>query len=152
MTDPAVLLDAARRIVLSEASAVSAVAGQLDDSFVQVVAMLLDTKGKVFVTGSGTSGAVARRMGHLLAVCGTPSTFIHPMDALHGTMGVLTRGDVLIAISRGGESHEINDLSTRAIDRGLAVIALTAQPASTLGRLADITVVLETEGDADPAE
>lgn len=150
MTEPAVLLDAARRIVLSEASAVSAVADQLDDSFVRVVEMLLETTGKVFVTGSGTSGAVARRMGHLLAVCGTPSTFIHPMDALHGTMGVLTRGDVLIAISRGGESHEINDLSSRAIDRGLAVIALTAQSESTLGRLADITVVLDTEGDADP--
>lgn len=150
MTDSTAILDAARRVVRAEASAVAAVAQQLDDSFTEVVEMLLATTGKVFVTGSGTSGAVARRMAHLLAVCGTPAAFIHPMDALHGTMGVLTRGDVLISISRGGESKEINDLSSRAIDRGLSVIALTAAPESALGRLAKVTVVLDTEPEADP--
>lgn len=150
MTDSTAILDAARRVVRAEASAVAAVAQQLDDSFTEVVEMLLATTGKVFVTGSGTSGAVARRMAHLLAVCGTPAAFIHPMDALHGTMGVLTRGDVLISISRGGESKEINDLSSRAIDRGLSVIALTAAPESVLGRLAKVTVVLDTEPEADP--
>nr|WP_277816676.1 SIS domain-containing protein [Microbacterium aquimaris] len=106
--------------------------------------------GKVFVTGSGTSGATARRMAHLLAVCGTPSTFIHPMDALHGTMGALAAGDVLISISRGGESAEINDFSTRAQRRSVSVVALTAEPESTLGRLADVTVTLITEGEGDP--
>lgn len=118
MSNSDAILDAARRIVRAEASAVAAVADQLDDSFTEVVEMLMGATGKVFVTGSGTSGAVARRMARLLAVCGTPAAFIHPMDALHGTMGVLTRGDVLISISRGGESKEINDLSSRAIDRG----------------------------------
>lgn len=150
MSNSAAILDAARRIVRAEASAVTAVADQLDDSFTAVVEMLLGTTGKVFVTGSGTSGAVARRMAHLLAVCGTPAAFIHPMDALHGTMGVLTSGDVLISISRGGESKEINDLSSRAIARGLSVIAVTAAPASALGRLAQVTVVLDTEPEADP--
>lgn len=150
MTTQTNLLDAAREVVRNEAAAVAAVADQIDDTFLQVANVLQNCTGKVFVTGSGTSGAVARRMAHLLAVCGTPSTFIHPMDALHGTMGALAPGDVLMSISRGGESAEINDFSTRAQRRDVKVIALTAAPESALGRLADITVVLRTEGDGDP--
>ncbi|GAA1954312.1 SIS domain-containing protein [Microbacterium aquimaris] len=143
-------LEAARAVVRNEGAAVLAVADQLDDSFIEVVDLLQSCTGKVFVTGSGTSGATARRMAHLLAVCGTPSTFIHPMDALHGTMGALAAGDVLISISRGGESAEINDFSTRAQRRSVSVVALTAEPESTLGRLADVTVTLITEGEGDP--
>jgi D-arabinose 5-phosphate isomerase GutQ len=150
MTTDSSLLDAARQVVTNEGAAVLAVAEQLDETFVDVVELLENCQGKVFVTGSGTSGAVARRMAHLLAVCGTPSTFIHPMDALHGTMGALAPGDVLISISRGGESAEINDFSTRAQRRSVKVVALTAEPESSLGRLADITVVLTTAGEGDP--
>ncbi|GAB3618592.1 hypothetical protein GCM10027416_31490 [Okibacterium endophyticum] len=143
-------LEVAREVVRSEAAGVLAVASQIDDTFTQVADLLYACTGKVFVTGSGTSGTIARRMAHLLAVCGTPSAFIHPMDALHGTMGVLAPGDVLIAISRGGESAEINDLCRRAQKRSVTVVALTAEAASTFGTLADITVTLTTEGDADP--
>lgn len=144
------LIEAARLVVRNEGAAVSAVADQIDDTFIAVVDLLEHCEGKVFVTGAGTSGAVARRMAHLLAVCGTPSTFIHPMDALHGTMGALAPGDVLISISRGGESHEINEFSARAQRRDVKVVALTADPKSTLGRLADLTVTLTTVGDGDP--
>lgn len=148
MTDP--ILDAAKEVVRTEAAGVLAVADQLDASFLDVADTLYACTGKVFVVGSGTSGAIARRMAHLLAVCGTPSVFIHPMDALHGTMGALSDGDILISISRGGESDEINELSTRAQKRGVRVIALTAVSESTLGRLADIVVVLETNEGGDP--
>lgn len=150
MSNDSTLLDAARLVIRNEAAAVLAVADQIDDTFIEVVDILVQCEGKVFVTGSGTSGAIARRMAHLLAVCGTPSTFIHPMDALHGTMGALAPGDVLISISRGGESNEINDFSTRAQRRSVKVIALTAEPESSLGRLADLTVTLTTAGDSDP--
>lgn len=150
MTNNATLLDAARLIVRNEGAAVLAVADQIDDTFIAVVDLLENCTGKVFVTGSGTSGATARRMAHLLAVCGTPSTFIHPMDALHGTMGALAAGDVLISISRGGESDEINEFSTRAQRRSVKVVAITADPDSSLGRLADLTVTLTTVGDGDP--
>lgn len=143
-------LEAARAIVRNEAAAVHAVTEQLDSSFIDIVELVQQCTGKVFVTGSGTSGATARRMAHLLAVCGTPSTFIHPMDALHGTMGALAAGDLLIAISRGGESTEINDFCARAQRRAVPVVAVTAQPELTLGRLADLTQVLRTEGDGDP--
>ena len=150
MSTDSSLLDAARLVVRNEGAAVSSVADQIDETFIQVVELLELCTGKVFVTGSGTSGAVARRMAHLLAVCGTPSTFIHPMDALHGTMGALAPGDVLISISRGGESSEINDFSTRAKRRSVKVVAITAAPESSLGRLADLTVTLTTPGDGDP--
>lgn len=150
MTLDSTLLDAARLVVRNEAAAVLAVADQIDDTFIEVADLLQHCTGKVFVTGSGTSGAIARRMAHLLAVCGTPSTFIHPMDALHGTMGALAAGDVLISISRGGESSEINDFSARAQRRSVTVVALTAEPTSTLGTLADLTVTLTTAGDGDP--
>ena len=83
------MLDAARKTIHDEAAAVAAVADQLDASFLDVLEQLLACTGKVFITGSGTSGTIARRMAHLLTVCGTPAAFLHPMDALHGTMGVL---------------------------------------------------------------
>lgn len=143
-------LDAAREAVRREAAGVLAVADQINETFTQTADLLFACTGKVFIVGSGTSGAIARRMAHLLSVSGTPSVFVHPMDALHGTMGAFAAGDILIGISRGGETAEINDLMVLAQRRGLPVIALTAEPESTFGKGADITVVLTTEGEADP--
>lgn len=143
-------LDAARDAVRREAAGVLAVVDQLDDTFVRAADLLEACTGKVFVVGSGTSGAIARRMAHLLSVSGTPSVFVHPMDALHGTMGAFAGNDILIGISRGGETAEINDLMLLAQKRGMPVIALTAEPGSTFGRGADLTVVLTTEGGGDP--
>ncbi len=143
-------LDAARDAVRREAAGVLAVVDQLDETFLKAVDLLAGCTGKVFVVGSGTSGAIARRMAHLLSVSGTPSVFVHPMDALHGTMGAFAAGDILIGISRGGETAEINDLMVLAQKRGLPVVALTAEPNSTFGTGADLTVVLTTEGGGDP--
>lgn len=144
------LLETARRTVADEAAAVAAVADQLDDSFLDVYEQLLECTGKVFIVGSGTSGTIARRMAHLLSVCGTPSAFLHPMDALHGTMGVLADGDMLITISKGGETGEINELIDLAKRRGVRVIALTSNPESTMARGADTVVTLEIGEGADP--
>lgn len=143
-------LDAARDAVRREAAGVLAVVDQLDETFVAAADLLEHCAGKVFVVGSGTSGTIARRMAHLLSVSGTPSVFVHPMDALHGTMGAFAGDDILIGISRGGETAEINDLMVLAQKRGMRVIGLTAEPDSTLGRGADLTVVLTTEGGGDP--
>lgn len=144
------VLDAAREAIRREGSGVAGVAERIDETFLEVVELLRACTGKVFVTGSGTNGAVARRMAHLLSVCGTPSLFLPGMDALHGTMGAVVAGDVLITISRGGESGELNDLSSRVKQRGVPVVALTAAPESTLARLADISVVLDAENEVDP--
>jgi arabinose-5-phosphate isomerase len=150
MTTTAATLQAARDIVRREGQGVADVADQLDESFVAAVELITRVTGKVFVTGSGTSGAVARRMAHLLAVCGTPALFLPGMDALHGTMGAVVSGDLLITISRGGESDELNDLSLRVQQRGVPVVALTATPDSTLGRLADVTAVVDPGPEVDP--
>ena len=145
-----ITLDAARDAIRREAAGVLAVADQVNETFIETADLLFACTGKIFVVGSGTSGAIARRMAHLLSVSGTPSVFVHPMDALHGTMGAFAAGDILIGISRGGETAEINELMVLAQRRGLPVIALTAEPGSTFGLGADITVVLTTEGEADP--
>ncbi|WP_024285961.1 SIS domain-containing protein [Cellulomonas sp. KRMCY2] len=147
--EPATILAAAREAIETEAAGVLAVAEHLDESFVQTVELLAGCTGKVFVTGSGTSGAVARRMAHLLSVCGTPAVYAQPMDALHGSMGAIVEGDILIAISHGGESNEVNELARRVRARTVPIVSLTSAPESTLAQLGDITVVLSDE-DVDP--
>lgn len=146
------LLELARSIVRTESLAVAEVADQLDESFLSVARLLLDCRGKVFVTGSGTSAAVARRMAHLLSVCGTPSVYLQPMDALHGTMGAVTGEDVVVAISHGGGSTEINELVTRVKERGATTVAITARPESVLGRHSDLVVELVSRLGADPGD
>lgn len=146
------LLQEGRDAIRREAAGVLAVADQLDESFVTAARWMYECTGKVFVTGAGTSGAVARRMAHLFSVCGTPSVFIQAADALHGTMGAVTDSDIVVAISRGGGSREINDLTTRVQARGARVIALTAEPASELADLADLVVTLTSPLGVDPGE
>jgi arabinose-5-phosphate isomerase len=143
-------LEIARRQIRREAAAVLAVAEQLDEAFVAAAQLTLGCSGKVFTVGSGTSGMVARRMAHLLSVCGRPSVFLHPMDALHGSSGALEADDIMIVISKGGESAEINDLCVLAHTRGVSIIALTAVPQSALAELAEVVVTLTTTEDADP--
>lgn len=140
---------AAERIGI-EAAAVQAVASVFDDVTDEIIALLYECTGKVFVTGSGTSGTIARRMAHLFSVCGTPSVFIQPSDALHGTMGALRDGDVLISISKGGTSDEINNLSMRARERGVKVVALTSDADSELAQLSDYVQVFTVDDQVDP--
>lgn len=152
MTSQQDLIDAAVERINLEADALRTVASTIDDRTVAVLRLLLDCPGMVFVTGSGTSGAIARRMAHLFSVSGTPATFMHPGDALHGTMGALRSRDVLVAISRGGESSEINSLAARAQQRGVTVVALTNSPDSSLARLADHVQLFATPAGADPGD
>jgi len=143
-------LEAARDAVRKEAAGVLAVADHLDDTFLQTVDLLATCTGKVFVSGSGTSGAIARRMAHLLSVCGTPALYMQPMDALHGSMGALAAGDVLIGISHGGETAELGDFMERAKRRGVPAVLLTSAPDSSLARLADVVVVFPDDEEVDP--
>lgn len=146
------ILEAARDVIRAEAAGVAAAVDALDQTFLDVARLLFDCTGKVFVIGSGTSGAVARRMAHLLAVAGTPSVFMHPADALHGTMGAVTPGDIVIAISRGGGSAEVNDCAERTRARGAVIVALTAKGESALARSADHAVVLPMHPGIDPGD
>ena len=139
----------ARELILAEGAAVAAIADQIDDTFDEAVELLLELTGKVVVIGSGTSGAVARRMAHLLSVCGTPSFFLIAADGLHGTVGAVSEGDLVIAISKGGESAELTGFVQLAKDRGARSMALTARVDSPLGELVDLAVRLDSAG-ADP--
>ncbi|GAB3811468.1 hypothetical protein GCM10028820_02750 [Tessaracoccus terricola] len=143
------ILATARERIATEAAGVAAVAGELDEASVTAARLLFGCRGKVFVSGSGTSGTIARRMAHIFAVTGTPAIYLPPMDALHGTLGVVTEGDIVIVISKGGGSDEINDLVTRAQDRGAGVIALTVTPDTPMTRKADLTVVVGKDPELD---
>ncbi len=141
--------DEARQLIVAESVAVAAVAAQIDDTFDEAVEKLLGLRGKVVVIGSGTSSAVARRLAHLLSVCGTPSFFLIAADGLHGTVGAISEGDLVIAISKGGESTELSSFVTLAKERGAESMALTAHVDSPLGRLVDLAILVDSS-TADP--
>jgi arabinose-5-phosphate isomerase len=149
-TSSAAVIEAARDFVTREARAVLDIPPQIDETFVQAADLLLHSTGKVVVTGAGTSGFVARRAAHLLAVCGTPAFFLNPTDALHGSLAALSPQDILIALSKGGSSEEVNNLAARLRHQGVKVVALTFNAASTLAQNADIAVTLRPFLEADP--
>lgn len=148
--DNSQILENARNFVSLEARAVTQVAQQIDESFVQTALAITNCKGKVFVTGAGTSSFIARRMAHLMAVSGTPALFIPAMDALHGTMGAIQPADVLIAISKSGESDEVCKLVKLVNEKGVLTVGLTEGKGSTLHTDARIACLLSTIDDADP--
>lgn len=144
------LMEIAQEVIEIEGAAAQGISMQLDESFIKVVRAIAASEGKVFVTGSGTSATIARRMAHLLAVTGTPALFLPAMDALHGTMGAAESDDFLIAISKGGESDEINTLVALLKKKGLTTVALTESETSSLAGEVDISCVIHTEPGADP--
>ncbi len=144
------LLEAGRSRIFDEAEALRLVGDSLDESFVAAVRLIRMAPGKVVTVGVGTSGPVARRMAHLLSTSGTPSLFLHPGDALHGGLGAITSADVVLAISKGGGSAELNEFIRLARTRGAALLVLTARAESPLARAADVAVVLPQTPDSDP--
>ncbi len=149
MDDQQILMTA-RQVLQQESASVAAVAEQLDSQFVAAARLLLSCEGHVLVAGSGTSHAVGARLAHLLSCCGTPSLFIHPGDSQHGLSGAVTARDILLAISKGGRTVEINALVRVAKQRGARVIALTEKPESELGLLADLVLTVRAQPDVDP--
>jgi D-arabinose 5-phosphate isomerase GutQ len=144
------IMEMATGVIDLESRAVASLVEQLKPSLVQAAQAMLDCKGHVIVAGSGTSHAVALRFAHLLSCCGTPSLFLHPGDSLHGSAGAVRAEDVLVALSKGGETTEVNFLAKVAKERGAKVIGITEKPASTLAKLSDITLEIKAPDDADP--
>jgi len=143
------LLAQARALIEAESRAIAAVAERLNATFPEAVQMVATCSGMVMVTGSGTSGTIARRMAHLLATCGMHAVFVHPADALHGPSAAVAPGDILIALSKAGQSAEINHFARVTQERGGRVISLTWQPGSELGRLSDLVLALPTTVEAE---
>ena len=147
--NPTDYLDRARKVIAAEAAAVQSAAQAVDESFVEVIRVLLACTGKVLITGSGTSGTIAKRAAHLLSVGGTPALYLSPDDGLHGGLGVLRKSDVVIAISKGGASEDLNHFCRRARALAGAVIVITAARESELSQIADHVLQLRLPPDAD---
>ena len=108
------LLERARQVIAAESAAVLSAAESLDQNFVAVAEVLLACSGKLLITGSGTSGTIARRAAHLFSVGGTPAFYLSPNDGLHGGLGVLQKNDVVIAISKGGAVRRIESVLSQS--------------------------------------
>ena len=115
-------------------------AEDLDDSFDEVIRCLLSISGRIAVTGMGKSGHVARKVAATLASTGSPAYFIHPAEASHGDLGMVSRHDAVIAFSNSGETAELNAILPALKSLGTSLIAMTGREDSTLGRLADVTL------------
>ncbi|MDF1513415.1 MAG: SIS domain-containing protein [Anaerolineae bacterium] len=144
------LIRQAQSIILAEAEAVKAFAGQLDNSLLDIIQWLLKCNGHVLVTGAGTSHAVAQRFAHLLSCSGTPALCMNAGDALHGGSGAITADDVVYVISKGGSSDEVNNLVKIARSRGAKVIAQTENAISPLARMSDGVFLVKAPNDVDP--
>jgi arabinose-5-phosphate isomerase len=146
----AALLDSARRTLDVERRALERLHARLDARFAAACRLLLSCQGRVVVTGMGKSGHVARKIAATLASTGTPAFFMHPGEAGHGDLGMITRGDVLLALSNSGETVEILTLLPQVRRLAVPVVALTGRAASALGREADVVVDVAVEQEACP--
>ncbi|WP_180682270.1 KpsF/GutQ family sugar-phosphate isomerase [Tepidicella baoligensis] len=141
------LLDIARDTLTIEAQAVLAMGERLDERFAEAVRHILACSGRVVVTGMGKSGHVGRKIAATLASTGTPALFVHPAEASHGDLGMITASDVVLAISNSGESEELTAIVPLIKRMGVPLLAMTGRADSTLGRYAD--VVLDTRVDKE---
>ena len=139
-----------RRTLEIERDAVNALIGRVDDSFSRACSLMLDCKGRVIVTGMGKSGHIGGKIAATLASTGTPSFFVHPGEASHGDLGMVTRGDVVIAISNSGETPEVLTILPLFKRMGAPVIAMTGKPSSTLAQAADAHLDVSVAQEACP--
>src|SRR5512146_2683417 len=124
----------ARRVLRTEILGLTALIDGLDARFAAAVDLLAATAGRVTVTGMGKSGHVARKIAATLASTGTPAQFVHPAEASHGDLGMITRSDAVLALSNSGETAELGDLLVHTRRFGIPLIAMTAGAGSSLAR------------------
>lgn len=144
------IIEQGRQTILIEAQAVSDLAARLGEDFARAVRMLLETQGHAILTGVGKSGAIARKLAGTLASTGCPSAFMHPTDAAHGDLGMITENDVVIALSQSGESAELNAILPAIKRRGARLIGICGNSDSSLARYADVYLNAEVAQEACP--
>jgi arabinose-5-phosphate isomerase len=148
------LIQSAVRTLEVEADGMAALSAAIRDglgaSFVAAVEMIRNARGRVIVTGMGKSGHVAHKIAATLASTGTPAFFVHPSEASHGDLGMITPDDVILALSWSGETSELKDLIDYSRRFRIALIAITTNPKSTLGEAADIVMALPSAREACP--
>ena len=141
-------LETARRVLKIEAQAIQDVLARLDSSFEKAVDVLFACKGRVVVTGMGKSGLIGRKISATLSSTGTPSFFLHPADALHGDLGMLARGDAMLAVSYGGETQEIIQLLEALKRLEMPLVTLTGCAQSTLAQASEVVLDVSVKEEA----
>jgi arabinose-5-phosphate isomerase len=141
MSDPRATVELGRRVLRLEGAAVTAVADRLDERFDRAVQLLADAGGRVIVSGVGKSGLVARKLAATLTSTGTPASYLHPIDSLHGDLGIVGRSDVAVVLSKSGDSQDLFGLVGSLQRLSVPIIAITGALDSPLARIA--TVVLD---------
>jgi len=143
-------LDEAKRVLDQEAEAIVNLRGLLGEDFGEAVETISQAEGRVIVTGMGKSGHVGAKIAATLASTGTPAFFLHPAEASHGDLGMITRQDVVIAISHGGGTRELGDVLAYCNRFGIPLIAMTSKADSMLGQAADVLLLTGVEKEACP--
>ncbi|RLL72381.1 KpsF/GutQ family sugar-phosphate isomerase [Paenirhodobacter hankyongi] len=137
-----------RKVIAIEAEGLTALAASLDDSFARAVETILQAKGRVIVSGMGKSGHIARKIAATFASTGTPAQFVHPAEASHGDLGMVTRDDVALVLSNSGETPELADLIAHTRRFSIPLIGVASRPESTLLRQSDVALVLPQAPEA----
>lgn len=144
------LIDSAQRTIELEQAAIADLASRIDDSFVRACQLILDCPGRVVVVGMGKSGHIGRKIAATLASTGTPAFFVHPAEASHGDMGMITASDVVLALSNSGSTSEIVTLLPLIKRLGIPLVSMTGNPQSVLAQSATINLDAGVEKEACP--
>lgn len=142
------MIETGRRVLSTESAALAQFADVLGDNFADAVEMMLNVSGRIVVCGMGKSGHIARKIAATLASTGAPSQFVHPAEASHGDMGMVTKADVVLVLSNSGETPELADIIAHTRRFGIPMIGVASKPDSTLLKQSDIALVLPPAPEA----
>lgn len=146
------ILDKGKEVIRIEAEAIAAMEAKLDGNFVKAVEKIVESNGRVILTGMGKSGIIARKIAATMNSTGTPALFLHPSDALHGDLGVVTSNDVVICLSKSGDTEEVLRLVPQLRQIGVFIIAMTGNRDSKLARMADVVLDVSVREEACPLD
>jgi len=145
-------LEIAKKVLKTELEAIEGLLKRLDKRFEQAVELIFACKGRVVITGIGKSCIIGQKIAATFASTGTPAFFLHPAEAAHGDLGMLVKGDLLVALSYGGDTDEINQLLPTAKRLGIPILALTGNLKSTLAQAAEVALDISVEREACPMD
>lgn len=144
------IIEEAKRVIRVEADALNALADRLDGNFEIAVDLILASKGRVVVTGMGKSGLIGLKIASTMASTGTPAFFLHPAEGIHGDLGMIMKGDVVIAVSNSGETEELLRILPVIKRLGASLVSMTGNPSSTLARSGDAVLDISVREEACP--
>jgi arabinose-5-phosphate isomerase len=144
------MIEIAKNVLKTEAEAILALVGRVDGCFSRAVEMILACQGRVVITGMGKSGLICQKIASTMASTGTPAFFLHPAEGIHGDLGMLMKGDVVVAISNSGETEEITRILPVIKRMGLPLIAMSGKPSSNLARAGDVFLDISVKEEACP--